>query len=379
MSGRIRVWPLPAPTILALWALWSAVVLALAAAAWALPISHPDGWGPDLMRIAPPLARWDAGWYEQIAREGYHYDPAVRENNVGFYPLYPLLIRLASGGGPSAFSAGIAISVAALLGALLLVARAASDAEEDALPALGALLFYPSSFFLAAAYTESLFLLSTAGAFVAARRGRWAWAGLAGAAAALTRFNGFLILLPLFWIGREEAKRLGRWRPRAVAAIVFSAAGALAFPVYLAARWGDPLLYVHSKTRGWAQHPRPIWSLAVGALREAVARIHEPGAGGKLVFAMMAGSALLFTILTAELFRRRRTAEGLYCAATLLLLFNSGTLDALHRYVLGLFPCFIVFGSWLVRSRPAAAAYAWLGAGTGVLLLARYVHWIFVG
>ena len=39
-----------------------------------------------------PLARWDAGWYFQIARNGYHFTPNGRDN-IAFMPAYPLLMR----------------------------------------------------------------------------------------------------------------------------------------------------------------------------------------------------------------------------------------------------------------------------------------------
>ena len=380
LPARTIVAPLPARTTFVTWALWSAIVLGLAAIAWTLPVASKDGWGPDLMAIAPPLARWDAGWYYQIAHDGYRYDPAAAANNVGFYPLYPLLMRgLGDATGMSLFRAGIVISLAALLAAMLLISTLARDAGSDEFASLAALLFYPTSFFLAAGYTESLFLLATAGALVAARRARWLLAGLAGAAAALTRFNGFLIVVPLAWFAWDQARARGRWPRAAFAGMAATVAGAIAFPVYLAIRWGDPLLYVHSKARGWTQHPKPFWSLAIDVLRETVARVRQPGPGGKLMFVLTAGSTVLFLLLTLALFRRRLFPEGLYCAATLVLLLDSGTLDGMHRYVLALFPCFFVLGSWLKRSRAAALGYAWFGCGMGVFLLTRFVHWIFVG
>jgi Gpi18-like mannosyltransferase len=38
------------------------------------------------------LSRWHAGWYVEIDRDGYHYEPAM-PSNAAFFPLYPLLIR----------------------------------------------------------------------------------------------------------------------------------------------------------------------------------------------------------------------------------------------------------------------------------------------
>src|SRR5437868_7228260 len=72
-----------------------------------LPVTFPSAWeiGADgnkqavVHHISPTshpwvnmLSRWDAGWYVEIARDGYRYEPGS-PSNVAFFPLYPLLIR----------------------------------------------------------------------------------------------------------------------------------------------------------------------------------------------------------------------------------------------------------------------------------------------
>ena len=79
------------------------------------------------------------------------------------------------------------------------------------------------------------------------------------------------------------------------------------------------------------------------------------------------------------LFRRRLVAEGVFTGGTLLLLLTSGTLDGIQRYVIVLFPCFLPLALWLRRRPALAIAYLFAGFGSGVVLLHRYVHWIFVG
>ena len=68
--------------ILLLWAAWSAAVLLLAALFERLPPVAAGPWGASMP--APPLARWDSGWYASIARDGYGYDAAQPQNNIGF-------------------------------------------------------------------------------------------------------------------------------------------------------------------------------------------------------------------------------------------------------------------------------------------------------
>jgi hypothetical protein len=375
-----RLTPEDRRRIVALWALWSAGILVLAAAAMALPTSISSPW--TAATNAPPLARWDSVWYHDIAVRGYRYDPASPENNIGFYPLYPLAVRLLSSAlHAPLFTTGVALSLICLLAALLFLGDLfAAGGGREAVPwAVAALLLFPTSFFLAAFYSESLFLATTAGAFWCARSRRWIGAGLLGAAAALTRFNGFLILLPIAWFLAQDLR--GKWRSfrmRHAAAVALPAAGAAAFPLYLWWRWGDPLLYVRSKDVGWHKAATPIWEVVRRVAREGWFRLQDPNAGGKLDWLSGVVSTLLFVGLTVWLFRRRHVAGGLYCAATLLLLVHSGNLDGMPRFVLALFPCFFPLGQLLRREPVLAFAYAFFGVGTGMVLLHRFVHWIII-
>jgi hypothetical protein len=72
-----------------------------------LPVAFPSAWeiGPDgnkhavVDHISPTshpwvnmLSRWDAGWYVEIARDGYRHEPGS-PSNAAFFPLYPVPIR----------------------------------------------------------------------------------------------------------------------------------------------------------------------------------------------------------------------------------------------------------------------------------------------
>ncbi|MGH9316540.1 MAG: mannosyltransferase family protein [Thermoanaerobaculia bacterium] len=366
--------------ILLIWAAWSVGILLLASAALVPPVANSSPWTS--VFHAPPLARWDSVWYRSVATEGYQYDAGRRENNVGFYPLYPLCARAVSRLVSSRLlPTGIGLSFLCLGAALLLAADLFAEwgGAESALPSVAALLLFPVSFYFASFYTESLFLLATAAAIWGARRGRWAVAALGGAAAALTRFNGALVVLAIALIAWERAGR--RWaglRPGPALAAAATLAGAAAFPLYLWWRFGDPLLYVKSKSAGWSIRPSPVWRLAADVTRRVQDYVREPNLGEMLSYASQLGSALLFILLAIALFRRGLKAEGLYMAATMALLVSSGTLDAMDRFVLVLFPGFFVLAEFL-RPRPALAfAYSFGGVGIGMVFLHRFVHWIMV-
>jgi len=78
-----------------------------------------DGW-----------TRWDAGWYSSIVRQGYTYNPVDHTGSVAFFPLYPIVVRLASVVVRDDYAAGIVVSNLAFAGAvvaLYILARSRFD------------------------------------------------------------------------------------------------------------------------------------------------------------------------------------------------------------------------------------------------------------
>ena len=150
--------------------------------------------------------RWDAGWYLQLAREGYEYTPRVGpagQQNIVFFPAFPLTVRtvaLLLGNNHPAYVFG-ATAVSLLLFVLGMtylyhLAREFLTPDESA-TALWMLAAYPFALFYGAIYTESLFLVGTAGAFYHFRRDELGRAALWGLAVGLTRPNGFFLCVPL--------------------------------------------------------------------------------------------------------------------------------------------------------------------------------------
>src|SRR5690606_22389500 len=137
------------------------------------------------------------------ARSGYG-DPASPspDGGIGFFPLYPLLIRaIATVTGQTESNAGLAaigilLSVAFFATSIPLFARLASETlpVRDARFAAILFLVFPFAFFYTAAYTEALFVLEVLTAIHFARRGQWWLAAVAGLAASATRLVGLAII-----------------------------------------------------------------------------------------------------------------------------------------------------------------------------------------
>src|SRR5574340_760321 len=154
-------------------------------------------WLPAYSNFTVPLfARWDSGWYVSIVKDNYALNPG-QNSNVTFLPLYPLSIKLLSLAFPvNLFYLGLFVSWAALLLAMVFFYKLLSLdlPENQALKILTMLLVYPWSFFLAAVYTESLFLFFAVTSLYLSRKQHWAGAAVLGLAAGLTRISGIFLL-----------------------------------------------------------------------------------------------------------------------------------------------------------------------------------------
>ncbi|MBA2306268.1 MAG: hypothetical protein H0W08_27065, partial [Acidobacteria bacterium] len=154
-------------------------------------------------------ARFDAGWYGELATDGYQWNRTFsQQSNVAFFPAMPVLMRLLGAavgareiGKPREIRmartlwSGVAISLAAFLCALVYLARVGTQLVGEA-RAEGAVLLlacYPFAFAFNAPYTESLFLLASVAAVYHFNEREWARAGAFGLLAGLTRPNGFFL------------------------------------------------------------------------------------------------------------------------------------------------------------------------------------------
>ncbi|MBA2442717.1 MAG: hypothetical protein H0V53_09975 [Rubrobacter sp.] len=345
---------------------------------------------------------WDGEHYARLASNGYLEPP----NNVSpaFFPLYPLLIRSFAElfGGPVSLGAlslwGVLISLAVLPLAFYFVYRITEDGwgTRAAQGAVLALAFFPTSFFLNAAYTESLFLALSAGALWAARvRRDLLLAALFAGLATATRNVGVFLFLPLAY---EWLRNAGEYRWRGLY-LALAPSGLVAYMGYLWYRFGDPLLFYTDQADWGREATSPlatmenIWSRAHGG----VERVLEPGAfvgtpyPGRLMLyldALLNTYNLLFLLLAVGLVVLgaavwRVLPLGLAGYALLLTVApaffgtESVPLMGMPRYVLVAFPLFIVLGV-LLGDRRLLAGWVAASAALSLVFVSLFVGWWFV-
>src|SRR3954469_22803910 len=201
-------------------------------------------FGPAGDAVVAPLVRWDSVWYLAIANDGY---PADDPRRAAFFPLYPLLVRAADAVVGRPVIAGALVSLACFTVALVLLHRL-TDIElgaPAASEAVWALALFPGAVFFSAVYSEALYLALSIGCLYAARTGRWAWAGTAGALGAATRSAGVLLVVPLavMWLTRADGAPRRRLGDAAWIALV--PAGLAVFCAALALGGGDASAPLH--------------------------------------------------------------------------------------------------------------------------------------
>jgi hypothetical protein len=343
-------------------------------------------------------SHWDGEHYVTLAMGGYLHPP----DNVSpaFFPLYPLLMRSFAElfGGPisrEAFSVwGPLISLLFLPFALYFIYHIALEGwgERVARGTVLIVAFFPTTFFLNAAYTESLFLALSAGSMWAmrVRKDLLLACVLAGFAAA-TRNVGIFLVVPLMY---EWIKDIERFRWRGVY-LLLAPGGLFAYMVYLWMRFGDPLLFYKAQENWGRQATGPLdtASRAWGAAVEGAGRLLEPdlwahpslsNAANQLAGASNFFNLAFFVFAMVVLVAGSRylplslTVYGLLLVAPATLFGTPGSpLMGTPRYVLAAFPVFIVL-ALLFRNRVLLGGWLLVSTLLSLVLCGLFVSWRFV-
>jgi hypothetical protein len=209
------------------------------------------------------LDLWDGRWYRIVARDGYLLVPG-RQSDPAFFPLYPVLLRVAHAVGIGYGVSGPLISNLALLGALVLFHSLTRDlfGADLARRATTYLAIFPLGYVFSMTYPESVVLALVLGAAIAATRGHWWLAAACGAAAALARPEGMFVAVPVAALAWSRRHELGPVQRGAAAGAVLTPAAALAsYPLYLSRVLHDPLAWQRAE-QAWGRRFRPSGTLA---------------------------------------------------------------------------------------------------------------------
>ena len=343
-------------------------------------VTRPFG-GAGANALVAPLARWDSVWYLAIANDGYPEDDPRR---AAFFPLYPLLVRAAATVVREPVLAGALVSVLCFAAALILLhwLTALELGPATARPTLWALALFPGAAFFSAVYSEALYLALSVGCLYAARTGRWAWAGAAGALGAATRSAGVLLVVPLavMWLMRADGAPRRRLGDAAWIAVV--PLGPAAFCAALGLAGGAALAPLHAQELWFRELAGPfvgVWDGTAAAWR-GLHHLGEPAARADVVlfgFLLAAVPAVVGTL------RRLPPAYGAYVIAALALPLSYPVgpqpLMSLPRFLAVLFPLFMWLGAWLAEGGTARRVAVLGPSAVGLVAVTAVFatwHWV---
>jgi Dolichyl-phosphate-mannose-protein mannosyltransferase len=309
---------------------------------------------------------WDAAWYHRIAEYGYgtvipsDTRHAVLYNDLAFFPLYPMTVRLVSHALPvvGTVDAGLLVAWLATLSsawAMYLIGERLHDRRTGvALVVLYGTL--PHAVVQTMAYTEPVMTAFAAWSLYAALTRRWLWAGALAALAGCTRPNGIAVaaavcagVLADAW-PRYRAGR--RQDPRAWAGAALSVTGWSGYVLWVGLRTGDVKGYFTVQAMWGSRFD--FGDSALHFLKRLAVRPND--AAFYVAALIVAACLLLFVLCVAD---RLPVTLLAYCAVLLLIgVGGAGFFQCKPRFLMPAFPLLLPAAVALARARPRRAACA---------------------
>ena len=319
--------------------------------------------------LSEGLIAWDGTWYRDIAMHGYD---AVAPDGLRFFPLFPLLGRVASVVtlGRTDFALILVANIASLLLAVAIRRLVIFErgSKELANSAGWMVCLFPGAFVLAWGYAESLWIVAAVFGFWAIRTRRWGLAIVAGLVLGFSRPLGIAFAAPvaieLFRVWRQSKNSE---RAFGVAAVCSPFVATGAYLLWVNRVFGDAWLpfSVQNTLRGTSVNPiSRIWdglSQMLGSNRLSDG-LHIP-------------FALAFVVLLVLTFRWWPLSYGIFSAIILCAALGAENLNSLERYGINAFPLALtlavatknplsdrVVTTVLAGGVVALSALAWTGA-----------------
>ena len=320
-------------------------------------------------------ANFDGVHYLLIAANGY-------TDNAGFFPMYPLLIFfLTSIISPSAaiypfhpiqYLTVIFVTNLFFGFALFMLYKLVSLDYEDSLPILTIIfiLIFPTSFFFASIYSESLFLLLSLLSFYFARTNRWFLAALCGGLLTATRLVGIAIIPALIYEFVKNEKSLLKLKSLF---LFISPLGILSYMLFNYLKWGDALYFIRSQ--GSFLNGRSVDSIVF--IPQTIFRYINilttvsPGIFEWWIALLEISVFFFVSIMFFVAWKKKiRTSYIFFALICFLIPASTGTFTGLPRYSLVLFPIFIALA--LVKNKLFKITYSLVGFSLLMILLALF-------
>ena len=316
--------------------------------------------------------QWDFGYFREIAESGYNSG----DGSLAFYPLFPWFLRSVAYVCKSYLFAGLIVSsIASIVAAVLLQRLVQLDYSANvAMRSVWFMLIFPTAYFLHVGYSESLFLAMALGSILAARVERWWLAGVLGAFCWMTRGVGAVLVPRLAvetiqqcllrrnscshgvapWCQSSEGGNASAQHHRTLRSAwnwrwLWIAILPGGFVVYLFINWrvaGHPFAFFQTRKVSFEQS----FALPSAGIRQAIWALYPSARETEMVGSQELFFAALGFVCTIVSWISLRPAYATWMTGNLILFTSVNFLQSIPRYMLTMFPIFILF-ALLARNR----------------------------
>lgn len=291
------------------------------------------------------LGNYDGEHYVSIARLGYGF------GEQAFFPLYPLLISILTkifGSSLAGFNlSGVIISLASFFAGLVGFYKLLKldFSEKISRYSVIALLVFPTSFYFSAVYTESLFFMLCIWAIYFARQKMWLVSSLFALLLTATRFVGVIIIPIIFVEWLVSVWKIKDWYKKIPWALILSPLGLLSYMSYLWTKVHDPFAFFNTLSSFGEQRSSHLILLPQVFYRYVIKILPNLHTTFWPViyttyFEFFIG--FIFLLLICFSFKKLRLSYWLILFFGYLIPTFSGSFSSLPRYVLVLFPVYIL-------------------------------------
>lgn len=317
-------------------------------------------------------ANFDGEHYLSIAQNGYGFGERA------FFPLLPILIKYTGmlfGGSLQAFNVvgNIIANLSFLVGLVGIYKLVGLDhPPKISKLTILVLLLFPTSFYFATVYTESLFFALAVWSFWFARNKMWLPAALLGILLCATRFVGLIILPALiveWFIQNRSRPNFFKSFPPILLTIP---TGLLAYMYYLQRTVGDMFAFYSSLATFGEQRSTHLITLPQVFYRYIFKILPNLNTTFfpvifTTVFEFAVG--VLFLIISTYSFFAQRFSYAVFLFLGYLTPTFSGSFSSLPRYVIILFPVYILTAKYLSKSKFLLFAFCLI---SGILLVISF-------
>lgn len=325
-----------------------------------------------------PWANFDGVHYLSIAGGGYQPDGT----NSRFFPLFPLLINFVSRvfgrgetfGAIQFFSGLFLANLFFFLSLFVFYKLLRLDYPQKIVRlAVIFLLIFPTSFYFAGIYSESLFLFLALSSFYFARKGNWFWAGFFGMLLSATRVVG-IIIFPVLLYEFFLQKKTKNFYP-----LLLVPLGLIFYSLFNLRQFGDAFSFLNNQEQ--VANARSVGAIVFPL--QTIFRYFKilttlSVSQFEWWIALLEISTFIFVgfLLYLGFQKKVRLSYLLFAVLGFLPGVLSGTFSALPRYVLVLFPLFLILA--LIKNKKAQVLYVIISLTLLILLLMFFSRGYFI-